>query len=188
MSNFSELQCFNKLLLDKMQRMQKKMEKLEWKNKILTEKSDKYFLKYGYLLECADLGDVVECAECELYHTYDDSREIDGYCVCDKCWVDKKYFECDDCCEAYCSEGLGHTLHIKSKDDGSIYICELCESCWNTEKKRLHKVCMEELLIKLGVRCSEEDSMICNRCKCSLKCMGYENGKINTCYDCFKTN
>jgi hypothetical protein len=37
---------------------------------------------------------------------------------------------------------------------------------------------------KEGWECSEEDSLKCNKCKTDLSHMGYEGGKINTCFGC----
>jgi len=116
MSNFAELQCFNKLLLDKMQRMQKKMEKLETENLILSNEEK----EYRSLLNCVDLDDVNKCWECELWHERCYMFPIGDTDVCEECFKKENYFECDNCGEAYCED------EMKKMKNGPNDICNRC--------------------------------------------------------------
>ena len=102
MSNFAELQCFNKLILQKMQRMQKKIEKLETENLILSNQEK----EYRSLLNCVDLDDVNKCWECELWHERCYMFPIGDTDVCEECFKKENYFECDNCGEAYCEDEM----------------------------------------------------------------------------------
>jgi len=118
MSNFSELQCFNKLILEKMQRMQKKIEKLETENLILSNREK----SYDSLINCVDLDDVNKCWECELWHERYYMYEIGDTDVCEECFKEKNYFQCDNCCENYCED------EMKKMKIGREEVC--CNRCY----------------------------------------------------------
>jgi len=86
MANFAELSCFNKLLLDKMKRMEQKhkeeMEKLKKENENLEERLENahYFVAQGGGEQCIDCclyydsdglefgeyGSGIRCRECDI--------------------------------------------------------------------------------------------------------------------------
>jgi len=120
MSNFSELQCFNKLLLDKMQRMQKKIKKLETENLLLTN----YAKEYNSLMDCVDLDDVNKCWECELWHERCYMYEIGETDVCEECFKENNYFQCDNCGENYCENEM--KKKIEKLNVGEV----VCNNCY----------------------------------------------------------
>tara|TARA_R110002153_G_scaffold2134_1_gene10409 strand:+ start:1478 stop:1957 length:480 start_codon:yes stop_codon:yes gene_type:complete len=119
MSNFAELQCFNKLILQKMQRMQKKIEKLETTNLYLSNEKK----EYNSLMECVDMDDVEICWECDLWHERCYMYEIGDTNVCKECYDEKNYFECDNCGENYCEDEM---KKMKGHYDSENQICNRC--------------------------------------------------------------
>jgi len=122
MSNLVELQCFNKLLLDKMQRMQKKMEKLETENLKLSN----YAKEYNSLMDCINDGEYCRCYICDLWDTEENINwvEIEGGSerICDRCYEEKKYFQCHNCGEHY----IENKEQRRFENYGEVH----CDSCY----------------------------------------------------------
>ena len=118
MSTFSELQCFNKLLLQKMEKMQKKMEKLETKNLYLSNQEK----EYSSLINCVDLDDVEKCWECKLWHERCYMYQIGDTDVCESCYNKKNYFECQNCGEHY----IENQEEKKMEDNYGEIVCNRC--------------------------------------------------------------
>jgi len=122
MSNFSELQCFNKLLLDKMQRMQKKIEKLETENLLLTN----YAKEYNSLMDCIYADEYYKCYICDLWDRENDVNwvEMEGGSerICNRCYEENKYYCCDNCGEHYCED------EMKKMKEG--YDDDVCNRCY----------------------------------------------------------
>ena len=122
MSNFAELQCFNKLLLKKMQRMQKKIEKLETENLILSNEEK----EYRSLLDCLYTDEYCRCYICDLWNRDNDINwvEMEGGSerICDKCYEEKNYFNCNNCGEHY----IENKEERRFENDGDIY----CNPCY----------------------------------------------------------
>ena len=118
MSNFPELNCFNKLLLEKMQRMEKKIEKLEKENLYLSNQKK----EYKSLRDCDIHDDIDRCWECKLWYDCEDLRgACDGICGC--CYFENDYFQCDNCGENYCKKDEMKKIEIQN---GSVN----CNKCY----------------------------------------------------------
>ena len=117
MSNFAELQCFNKLLLKKMQRMQKKIEKLETENLILSNEEK----KYNSLKDCVCMDDVVKCEQCDLWTDEDNMYNIGDTDVCEKCF-EKNCYCCENCGENYCEDEM-KKMHLDFNNED---VCNRC--------------------------------------------------------------
>ena len=151
MANYTTLNIINKLLLEKLERLENDNKELKnnyerLKIKARTDYNELYTLK-----ECVNLSEVVCCNECigEMWYHYDDTTAVGDWYVCDNCWDNKGYFECDSCGEPY-GDDEEH-MKIKSKCflvklNSEYYDCDLCENCWDEERKRRHKNVMDELI------------------------------------------
>jgi len=106
MANLAQLQCFNKILLQKMERMEiehkKKMDKLQstydslWE---VTINND----------ECVDMGLIRYCQGCDKWFNEEDEGVCGddcGCCRCDTCKHDENtgIYECNECGDAICLE------------------------------------------------------------------------------------
>ena len=148
MADYTTLNIINKLLLEKLERLEKDNKELKnnyerLKIKARTDYNELYTLK-----DCVDLSEVVCCNESigEMWYRYDETRQVGDWYVCDNCWDNKGYFECDGCGEN-CGDDEEHIkIKVKSKSPSGDYECNLCEDCWDEEKKRRHKVLMMELI------------------------------------------
>ena len=118
MSNFAELQCFNKLLLDKMQRMQKKMEKLETENLILSNEEK----EYRSLLDCVCMDDIEKCEQCDLWADEDDIWRVGDVSMCKRCYDEKNCYCCDNCGEDYCPNEM-KKMHLDFNNED---VCNRC--------------------------------------------------------------
>ena len=117
-------------------------ERLE--KKARTDYNELYSLK-----DCVSMEDCGTCYECvgKMWYDYQDLHSVWDVLVCDNCWNDKGYFVCDNCDESYGDDEEHTKIKVKSKSPtGMDYDCELCENCWDEEKKRRHKVLMMELI------------------------------------------
>ena len=119
MSNFAELQCFNKLLLKKMQRMQKKIEKLETENLILSNEEK----EYNSLKDCVCMDDVEKCPQCDLWCDEDDMWLVGDVSMCKRCYDEKNCYGCDNCGEDYCEDEM---KKMKGHYDSENQICNRC--------------------------------------------------------------
>ena len=154
MATFAELKCFNHLLLEKLERLEKDYKRLERNHKFYKKKNLRNYNELHSLKNCVDLSDVVCCNECvgEMWYSYDDTTLVGDVYVCHNCWNDKGYFECDGCMEPYGDDEKYMKFSVKSKypsngmGHSEYYDCELCENCWDEERKRRHKVLMMELI------------------------------------------
>jgi len=118
MSNLVELQCFNKLLLQKMQRMQKKIKKLETENLILSNQEK----EYRSLLDCVCMDDVIMCLECDLWTDEDDLWCVGDKSMCKRCYDEKNCYCCDNCGEDYCPNKM-KKMHLDFNDED---VCNRC--------------------------------------------------------------
>lgn len=122
MSTLVELQCFNKLLLEKMQRMQKKIEFLEEENL----KLDKIKGYYHSLYNVANLDDLYRCAICEWWCDEDEvswtEMEDEISPICESCYKEKNYYQCNNCGEHYWEN------EMKKMKDG--YDDDVCNRCY----------------------------------------------------------
>ena len=131
MSTFAELQCFNKLLLEKMKRMEQKhkeeMQKLYYTYDSLREET----IMVG---EGCDVEDIHYCEECELWF----NSKYDKNCVgdygtdwcCGDC-VDKglcTLYKCDNCCGIFEGDENKEEYFRKFKGhyDNEDCVCEKC--------------------------------------------------------------
>jgi len=149
MADYTTLNIINKLLLEKLERLENDNKELKnnyerLKIKARTDYNELYTLK-----DCVDLSEVVCCYECigQMWYHYDETTQVGDCYVCDYCWNDKGYFECDNCDESYGDDEEHTKIKVKSKSPtGMDYECNLCKDCWDEEKKRRHKVLMMELI------------------------------------------
>ena len=118
MSDFAQLKCFNKLLLQKMQRMEKQMKKLETENLNLSNEKK----EYRSLMDCVDLDDVRKCWDCDLWYDDDDLVEVGDAYICERCYDEKNYYRCDNCGEDYCED------EMKKMKEG--HIDNVCNKCY----------------------------------------------------------
>ena len=97
MTTFTELQCFNKLLLDKMNRQEKEIKKLKEEQQRQKEIIEIYDSLEIALNEHAGYWDdeIRVCAECEKYKGFDEMKEIDDEYYCEDCYKKIKIFICD---------------------------------------------------------------------------------------------
>ena len=100
MANLVQLQCFNKILLQKMERMEFEHKKQLDKLKATYESLWDLTIEGG---ECVDMGLVRLCEGCELWFNIED----EGAC-CDNCC-----YKCDTC---------------KHDENTGIYDCYKCEN------------------------------------------------------------
>jgi len=124
MANFAELSCFNKLLLDKMKRMEQKHKE---EIKKLENKYEKLENTYNSLMEetieCGENESVQYCDGCDLWfdivHT-DGWRDDDGY-YCGMC-VEKGLCPYEKCCD--CDDFLNLNFLNLTCDEG--FVCKRC--------------------------------------------------------------
>lgn len=114
MATFAELQCFNKLLLEKMKRME-----IQYKKELEKQRE-----QFGSLWDAiGDDNEIYWCKHCECYY------EDDGVCDCDGEYCCKECLEKDDCpfklcCD--CDEGINLNYRKKlTLPDGNI-CCDFC--------------------------------------------------------------
>tara|TARA_Y100000310_G_scaffold336237_1_gene420253 strand:- start:689 stop:1288 length:600 start_codon:yes stop_codon:yes gene_type:complete len=152
MTTFSELQCFNKLLLEKLERTQKRLERAKQFERLYNVKNE----NYNDLIECLDrynlLEDVFCCNECNEwrhidYNAFNESENCDCGFVCSDC-RDKVHWCCDGC-EAFfcrdCDKREGHSIYKY----GFHEYCDECIVDVVKEEQRLqYEVVMEELIMK----------------------------------------
>ena len=118
MSNFAELSCFNKLLLKKMQRMQKKIEKMETENLILSNEEK----EYRSLLNCVCMDDIEKCPQCDLWCDEDDMWLVGDVSMCKRCYDEKNCYGCDNCGEDYCEDEM-KKMHLDFNNED---VCNRC--------------------------------------------------------------
>ena len=150
MTTFTQLQCFNKLLLEKLEQTLKEKEVLMTvaNNHIALE--NKYLSLLNLLEHYGWSDDVFECCECGKWYGNDESIIVDNDCdcglVCEDCeecvWV------CDRCEESFCRccyEEEGHRIY-------KYGFHEYCDECIvdvvKQEQKLQYQVVMEELIAK----------------------------------------
>ena len=154
MADYTTLNIINKLLLEKMEQLENDNKELKNNYERLEKKARTDYNELYTLKKCVDLGDVVCCIDCigKMWYSYEDTTSVGDYYVCDNCYLENEYFECDGCNETYGDDEEHMKIrNIKSKCpsndmDNEYYDCDLCENCWDKERKRRHKVLMMELI------------------------------------------
>jgi len=105
-----------------MEKMQKKMEKLETKNLYLSNQEK----EYNSLLHCTIHEDICRCYCCNLWCEEHNIIwvEIEGGSerICDSCYKKKNYFECQNCGEHY----IENQEEKKMEDDDGEIVCNSC--------------------------------------------------------------
>ncbi len=152
MTTFSELQCFNKLLLEKLERTLKEKEVLMNRIIALKEKEIKYDSLVDLMYKSEALDDFFCCNECNEwrhidYNAINESENCDCGFVCEDC-RDKVHWCCDGC-EAFfcrdCDKREGHSIYKY----GFHEYCDECIVDVVKEEQRLqYEVVMEELIMK----------------------------------------
>ena len=148
MTNYTTLNIINKLLLEKLERLENDNKELKNNYERLEKKTRTDYNELYSLKHCVDLGEVVCCIRCigEMWYHYDDTTLVGDWYVCDNCWDNKRYFRCDNCDCSYCEGDEDTKIKVKTKSPSGDYECILCENCWDEERKRRHKNVMDELI------------------------------------------
>ncbi len=155
MTTFTELQCFNKLLLKMLERTLKEKEVLMKEENIYLSLRVKYNSLIDLMTNMGGLDDVFECRQCcEWKH--DDEAVMNDSCNCDCGWICKDceeewkpHWVCNGCEATFCrscDEEAGeihkHGLHI---------FCDECiEEVVEEEQKLQNHIVMEELIKKFA--------------------------------------
>ena len=120
MATFAELSVFNKMLLDKMQKMEKENNELKKENKILIERLD----NAQNILEDENFS---QCIDCCLYYDSDglEFGEMGSGIRCRECDIknekekeEEGLFKCNYCC----SYRFGYKM--EELDNGKLRCCE----------------------------------------------------------------
>jgi len=150
MTTFTQLQCFNKLLLEKLEQTLKDKEGLMNVANDYTALADKYSSLIDLLENHGGLDDLFECRECGKWYDDHEVVIVDNDCdcglVCQNCeecvWV------CDECEASFCRccyEEEGHRIH----HDGLHAFCDECiVDVVKQEQKLQYETVMEELIVK----------------------------------------
>ena len=162
MTTFTELQCFNKLLLQKLEQTQKKNEALLADVKVwegsFRQLRDRYDTLVDLMCRLGALDNVFQCNECNEwkhmdYHACNESVNCDCMYVCEDC-RDKVQWYCDGCSNYYC-------IRCEECEDGIHYINgdEYCNDCYEDvedeelltiEQTNSKRAVMEELVQKMA--------------------------------------
>ena len=161
MTTFTELQCFNKLLLKKLERTLKEKEVLMKETIVASSRENQYLslrTKYRSLVRLmANVGaldDIFECRQCgEWQHddeaVMNDSGNCDCGYICKDCEEEwKTHWVCDGCEASFCrscDEEAGeihkHGLHI---------FCDECIEDVEEVQKYQYHIVMKELIKKFA--------------------------------------
>ena len=121
MSTFSELQCFNKLLLEKMEKMENDYKRLEKNYNFIRKKNCKNYNELVSLKNCVDMDDVEICGQCQLWTDGGNMYNVDDIEVCEKCF-EKFCYCCDNCGEDYIKDEM-KKMHVDFNDED---VCNRC--------------------------------------------------------------
>ena len=151
MADYTTLNIINKLLLEKLEQLEKDNKELKNNYELLEIKEKRNYNELYSLKNCVCMEDCERCYECvgNMWYDYRDLYSVGDDFVCDNCWNDKGYFECDGCCEPYNDEE--HNIITDKIFCDNLEFCDkwdFCENCYDKEIKKRYKKVMAELLLQ----------------------------------------
>jgi len=145
MATYTELNIINKLLLQKLQRIQNENKELCFELYKVKQNKNKYYNELNTLKKCVNTSDCSYCDKCfweskgKMWFHYDDLHGVNDYVYCDNCY-DNYCWDCDLCGENFDNED---EEQLKFLDLTRWWDC--CKNCYEERMKEKYDEVMKEL-------------------------------------------
>ncbi len=145
MATYTELNIINKLLLQKLQRIQNENKELCFELYKVKQNKNKYYNELYTLKKCVNTDDCGYCDKCfweskgKMWFDYEDLRSVNDYLYCDDCY-ENNCWRCDLCDENFDNES---EEQLKLLDLTRWWDC--CENCYEERMKEKYVEVMKEL-------------------------------------------
>lgn len=122
MTDYTTLNIINKLLLEKLERLENENKELKDDYEKLQIKARTDYNELYTLKCCVDLSDVVCCKDCigQMWYHYDDMTMVGDNYVCENCYDNNGYFNCECCGDCF-------------EEDEQSTIDDICKDCFEEE-------------------------------------------------------